>query len=82
MEIRPVVAEFLHADRQKDRHCETNSQFSQFCQRALNAIVTLITRNIVESEEETVNETYYGPDTANYQLRVFATYCLFPASSL
>ena len=36
MEIRPVRAEFFHADRgtegQTDRHKESNSHFSQFCE--------------------------------------------------
>ena len=31
MQIRPVGAELFHADRQRDRHDEANSHFSQFC---------------------------------------------------
>jgi len=38
MKIRPVKAEFFHADtetdRQTDRHNKAKSFFSQFCQRA------------------------------------------------
>jgi len=34
IKIRPLVAEFLHADGQKDRHDEANSRFSQFSQRS------------------------------------------------
>ena len=82
MKIRPVGAEILHADGQKDRHDEANSRFSQFCETAYNAIFILITRNVVESGEETANETYYGPDTFNSQLRDFVTCCLLPARIL
>jgi len=32
MEIRPVGAEFFHADRRTDRHEEANSRLSQFCE--------------------------------------------------
>jgi hypothetical protein len=31
MKIRPVGVELFHADRQTDRHDETNSRFLQFC---------------------------------------------------
>jgi hypothetical protein len=38
MKIRPVVADFFHADGRMDRrtdgHVEVNSHFSQFCERA------------------------------------------------
>jgi len=34
MEVRPVGAELLHADGRTDRNDQTNSCFSQFCQRA------------------------------------------------
>jgi hypothetical protein len=38
MKIRPVEAEFLHADGRTDghtnRHDEANSRFSKFCERA------------------------------------------------
>jgi hypothetical protein len=34
MKIRPVGAEMFHADGRTDRHDETNSRFSQFCERA------------------------------------------------
>jgi hypothetical protein len=35
MNIRPVGAEWFHADRQTDtRTDETNSRFVQFCERA------------------------------------------------
>jgi len=40
MKIRPVGAELFHAytdgrtDGRTDRHDETNSRFSQFCERA------------------------------------------------
>jgi len=33
MKIRPVRAEFFHADGQTDRHDEANSHFSQCCER-------------------------------------------------
>ena len=33
MKIRPVGAEFLHADIQTDRHDEANSRYSKFCER-------------------------------------------------
>jgi len=37
IDIRPVGAEFLHADGRTDgrpeRHNEANSRFSQFCER-------------------------------------------------
>ena len=33
MKIHPVVTEFFHADRQTDRHDETNNRLSQFCKR-------------------------------------------------
>jgi hypothetical protein len=35
MKITPVRADMLHADRQTDRHDESNSRFSQVCERAL-----------------------------------------------
>jgi hypothetical protein len=43
MKIRPVGVELFHADRQRDgqtegrtdRHDESHSRFSQFCERAL-----------------------------------------------
>ena len=42
MKICPVGDEMFHADgqtnRQRDRHEETNSRFSQFCERAKNQI--------------------------------------------
>jgi len=34
MKIRPVGYELFHADGRTDRHDETNSRFSQFCERA------------------------------------------------
>jgi hypothetical protein len=34
MKIRPVGAVLFHADRRTDRHDETHSSFSQFCERA------------------------------------------------
>jgi len=34
MKICPVGAEFFHADRQTDRHDETNSCSLQVCERA------------------------------------------------
>jgi len=34
MNIRPVGAELFHADGRTDRRDETNSRFSQFCERA------------------------------------------------
>jgi len=34
MKIRPVGAELFHADRPKDKHDETASRFSQFCECA------------------------------------------------
>jgi len=33
MKISPVTTEFIRADRQTDKHYETNSCFSQFCER-------------------------------------------------
>jgi hypothetical protein len=33
-DILPVGAELFHADRQRDKHDEANSRFSQFCERA------------------------------------------------
>jgi len=33
MKIRQLGAELFHADRQTDRLDETNSRFSQFCER-------------------------------------------------
>jgi hypothetical protein len=35
MKIRSVGAELFHADRQTDRHDESNSRFSQFCEMRL-----------------------------------------------
>jgi hypothetical protein len=35
MKILPVGAELLHTDGQTDRHDETNSRFSQFCEKHL-----------------------------------------------
>jgi len=34
MKIPPVGAELFHADWRTNRHDETNSRFSQFCERA------------------------------------------------
>jgi len=34
MKICSVGAEMFHAGRRTDRHDETNSRFSQFCERA------------------------------------------------
>jgi len=34
MKIHPLGADLLHADGQTDRHDETNSRFSQFCERS------------------------------------------------
>jgi hypothetical protein len=34
MEIRPVGTEEFHERRQRDRHDEANSRFSQFYERA------------------------------------------------
>jgi hypothetical protein len=34
MKIRPVGAEFFHADRRIYKHDEANSRFCQFCERA------------------------------------------------
>jgi hypothetical protein len=34
MTIRPVGAEIFYVDGRTDRHVETNSHFSQFCERA------------------------------------------------
>jgi len=34
MKIRPLGAEFLHAERQTDRHDEANSCFWPYCDRA------------------------------------------------
>jgi len=34
MKLRRVGAELLHSDGRTDRHDETNSRFSQFCERA------------------------------------------------
>jgi len=34
MKTRPLVAEFFQSDRRTDRHEETNSSFSQFCESA------------------------------------------------
>jgi len=34
MKIHPVRAELFHANRQTDRHDETNSRFSQLWERA------------------------------------------------
>jgi len=34
MKIRPLEAELFHTDRRTDRHDETNSRFSQFCESA------------------------------------------------
>jgi len=34
MKIRQVIAELFHADTRIDRHDETNSRFSQFCEAA------------------------------------------------
>ena len=33
MKIRPVGAEFFHADRRTDWHDEASSRFPQFCER-------------------------------------------------
>jgi hypothetical protein len=33
--IRPVGAQLFYADRQRDRHDEANSRFSQFCESSL-----------------------------------------------
>jgi len=34
MKIRPVGVELFREDRRTDRHDESNSPFSQFCERA------------------------------------------------
>ena len=38
--IRPVGAELFYADGQTDRRDETNSRFSQFCEKRLKAAVS------------------------------------------
>jgi hypothetical protein len=38
MKIRPVAAELLHVDSRTDRHDESNSRFSQFCERAYKPV--------------------------------------------
>ena len=38
MQFRPVLAQLLHADRQKDTHDEANCRFSQFCKRAYHFV--------------------------------------------
>jgi len=42
MKIRPVGAEFFHADRRTDRHDEADSRFSKFFE-APKAILTITT---------------------------------------
>jgi len=32
MKVLPMETELFHADRQKHRHDETDSRFSQFCE--------------------------------------------------
>jgi len=34
IKIHPVGAELFHANKQKDRHDEANSHFSQICEHA------------------------------------------------
>ena len=36
--MRQVGAEFLHADRETDRHEESNILFSQFCERVYEGL--------------------------------------------
>jgi len=42
MKIRSAGAELFHAARQTDRHKESNSLFSQFCERAAKRIIIII----------------------------------------
>jgi hypothetical protein len=41
MKIRPEGAELFHTDRQTDTYDETNSRFSQFCERAYSTEVSV-----------------------------------------
>ena len=45
MKLRPVGAELFRADKkkQKDRHEEANSRFSQFCERAVSKVESFLT---------------------------------------
>jgi len=45
MKIRPVGAEFSHADGRTNRQDEANSRFSQSCERAQKGYI-LITENL------------------------------------
>jgi len=52
MNISPVGAELFHADGRTDRHDETNSHFSQYCERAekelfFTSICTTLTTRIL-----------------------------------
>jgi hypothetical protein len=42
MEIRPVTAKFFHADGEKDRHDEANSQFRNFANAPKNQSVNVV----------------------------------------
>jgi len=38
MKIRPVGAELFHVDGRTDRHDETNSHFSELCERTYTRV--------------------------------------------
>jgi len=78
MKIRPVAAEFLHANRRKDRHDEADSRCSQFFERApKQASTTLVSIHdndwatpavfflIKYTESETADSREYPPLTVD-----------------
>ena len=46
IKIRPVGAELFHADTRTEKYEEANSRFSQFCERALKQILSLLIKTV------------------------------------
>jgi len=55
MKIRPLGAEFFHADGQTVRYDEANSRFSQFCERVLKRLKTI--RNLVDADGQSDSDS-------------------------
>jgi hypothetical protein len=65
MKIRPVGAELFRADGRTDKHDETNSRFSQFCERASNAVLLFVTIYLKKIRRKNVYVILYKYERAN-----------------
>jgi hypothetical protein len=67
MKIRPLEAELFHADGQTDRHDETNSRFSQFCEGAYK-------KDMLSRKRYTHAQNIRGPQAAKRCCRLALHY--------